>query len=105
MSQKRLLLLFIGGLIFLGVIIFGFNGYRRDWMMYPKFNIISWSFYLALLSVAVLGAAAAILRKETERAFDVRGQAKNLVMQMEMQEPGFHPSRSLSRSLHSGGYI
>lgn len=73
--------------------------------MYPKFNIVSWSFGSAVVGAAFLGLAAAILRREYLRAYDIRDQAKNLVMQMEMQEPGFHPSRSLSRSLHSGGYI
>lgn len=73
--------------------------------MYPKFNIISWAFYLALFAVIILAAATAILRREAQRAYDLRGQAKNLVMQMEMQEPGFHHSRSQSRSLGGGGYI
>lgn len=96
---------FLGVLILVGVIIFGFNAYRRDWLMYPKFNIISWSFGLAVVAATLLGAASAMLRREYLRAYDIRDQAKNLVMQMEMQEPGFHPSRSLSRSLHSQGYI
>lgn len=94
-----------GVLTFFGIVIFGFNAYRRDWLMYPKFNIISWSFVLAVIALTLLAAAAAILRREYLRAYDVRGQSKNLVMQMEMQEPGFHQSRSLSRSLHGGGYI
>lgn len=72
--------------------------------MYPKFNIISWAFYLAILSLAILAAATAVLRREAQHAYDIRGQAKNLVMQMEMQEPGFHHSRSHSRSI-GGGYI
>lgn len=92
-------------MIFLGTLIFGFNAYRRDWLMYPKFNIISWSFGLAVVAMVLLGSASALLRRESMRAYEIRDQAKNLVMQMEMQEPGFHPSRSLSRSLHSGGYI
>lgn len=92
-------------MIFLGIIIFGLNAYRRDWLMYPKFNIISWSFGLGVIAMALLGAASVMLRREAKRAYELRDQAKNLVMQMEMQEPGFHPSRSLSRSLHSGGYI
>lgn len=91
-------------LILLGVTLFGWNAYRRDWLMYPKFNIISWAFYLALFAVIVLAAATSILRREAQRAYDLRGQAKNLVMQMEMQEPGFHHSRSQSRSI-GGGYI
>lgn len=96
---------FVGVMIFLGLVIFGFNAYRRDWLMYPSFNIISWSFGFAVIAMALLGIASAMLRREAIRAYEIRDQAKNLVMQMEMQEPGFHPSRSLSRSLHSGGYI
>lgn len=95
-----------GGATFLGILIFGCNAYRRDWLMYPKFNIISWSFILAIIAILFLGAAAALLRREYLRAYEVRGHAENLVMQMEMHEPGFHQSaRSLSRSIHSGGYI
>lgn len=92
-------------LIFLGVLIFGVNAYRRDWLMYPSFNIISWSFAFAVVAMFLIGVSAALLRREAKKAYEIRDQAKNLVMQMEMQEPGFHPSRSLSRSLHSGGYI
>lgn len=91
--------------MFLGVLIFGVNAYRRDWLMYPRFNIISWSFAFAVVAMFIIGVAAALLRREAKKAYELRDQAKNLVMQMEMQEPGFHPSRSLSRSLHSGGYI
>lgn len=92
-------------LIFFGVLIFGVNAYRRDWLMYPSFNIISWSFAFAVIAMFIIGVAAALLRREARKSYEIRDQAKNLVMQMEMQEPGFHPSRSLSRSLHSGGYI
>lgn len=92
-------------LIFMGVLIFGVNAYRRDWLMYPSFNIISWSFAFAVVAMFLIGVSSALLRREAKKAYEIRDQAKNLVMQMEMQEPGFHPSRSLSRSLHSGGYI
>lgn len=99
--------IYSGCLTLLGLIIFYLNAYRRDWLMYPKFNIISWSFGLAVVAMILLGIASAILRREAKKSYEIRDQAKNLVMQMEMemQEPGFHPSRSLSRSLHSGGYI
>lgn len=92
--------------MFLGVVIFGSCAYRRDWLMYPKFNVLSWSYALAVVSFMVLGLASLILHKESKNAYEVRGEAKNLVMQMEMQEPGFHQSRhhhSQSRSLQ--GYI
>lgn len=105
LGAAELTVSFAGICTFLGITIFGFNAYRRDWLMYPKFNIISWSFWIAVVAVLIFGLAAAVLRREYMRAYDMRGQSKNLVMQMEMQEPGFHHSRSLSRSLHGGGYI
>jgi len=94
--------------MFLGVIVFGSCAYRRDWLMYPKFNVLSWSYALAVISFIVLGLGGLILHREAKNAFEIRGEAKNLVMQMEMQEPGFHQSRhhhsqSVSRSLQ--GYI
>jgi len=92
--------------MFLAVAIFGGCAYRRDWLMYPKFNVLGWSYALAVVAMFFLGFAAAILFRESKFAYDARGEQKNLVMQMEMQEPGYHPPRhhhSTSRSLH--GYI
>uniref|UniRef100_T1GK52 MARVEL domain-containing protein n=1 Tax=Megaselia scalaris TaxID=36166 RepID=T1GK52_MEGSC len=79
--------------MFLGVVIFGSCAYRRDWLMYPKFNVLSWSYALAVVSFMVLGLAALVLHRESKNAYEIRGEAKNLVMQMEMQEPGFQHSR------------
>lgn len=93
-----------GGSIFFAICIFGGNAYRRDWLMYPKFNVLSWSYSLAVIAFIILTLAALVLRKEAHRSYELRSEAKNLVMQMEMQEPNFQPSRSHSRSL-GGGYI
>lgn len=91
--------------MFLGICVFGGNAYRRDWLMYPKFNVLSWSYSLAVLACMFLGLAAVVLRKEAQKSYELRSEAKNLVMQMEMQEPGYQASsRSHSRSL-GGGYI
>ncbi|XP_062716947.1 uncharacterized protein LOC109415335 [Aedes albopictus] len=91
--------------MFLAVAIFGGNAYRRDWLMYPKFNVLSWSYALAVVSFMILALAALLLYKEAKKSYELRREAKNLVMQMQMQEPGYHPSHHTSRSLHSGGYI
>lgn len=92
--------------MFLAVAIFGGCAYRRDWLMYPKFNVLGWSYALAVVTFMLLALAAIIFRRESKEAYEMRGEQKNLVMQMEMQEPGYHPSRhhhhSQSRSL---GYI
>uniref|UniRef100_A0A182P775 Uncharacterized protein n=1 Tax=Anopheles epiroticus TaxID=199890 RepID=A0A182P775_9DIPT len=91
--------------MFLAVAVFGGNAYRRDWLMYPKFNVLSWSYELAVVSFMILGLAALLLYKESRKSYEMRREAKNLVMQMQMHEPGYHPSHHTSRSLHSGGYI
>ncbi|XP_050085503.1 uncharacterized protein LOC126571217 [Anopheles aquasalis] len=91
--------------MFLAVAIFGGNAYRRDWLMYPKFNVFSWSYELAVVSFIILGLASLLLYKESRRSYEMRREAKNLVMQMQMHEPGYNPSHHTSRSLHSGGYI
>ncbi|XP_013118424.1 uncharacterized protein LOC106095678 [Stomoxys calcitrans] len=92
--------------MFLAVCVFGGCAYRRDWLMYPKFNVLGWSYALAVVTFILLGLAALIFHREARQAYEIRGEQKNLVMQMEMQEPGYQADRhhhSTSRSLH--GYI
>lgn len=88
--------------LFLGVLIFGVNAYRRDWLMYPKFNIISWSYIFAVIAMAVLGLAGLILYKDARQAYERRRESKNLVHQMQLHETASLPS-SHSRGMH--GYI
>lgn len=91
--------------MFLAVCIFGACAYRRDWLLYPRFNVFGWSYALAVVTFMLLAVAALILHREARDAYEMRGEQKNLVMQMEMQEPGYQPPRhhhSTSRSLHSG---
>lgn len=94
-------------LMFLAVAVFGGCAYRREWLLYPKFNVFGWSYALAVVSFMFLTLAAYVLRRESITAYEMRGEQKNLVMQMEMQEPAFqqyrHHHGSQSRSLH--GYI
>lgn len=88
--------------LFFGVVIFGFNAYRRDWLMYPKFNIISWSFGFAVIAMVLLGLAGLVLYKDAKIAYERRRESKNLVQQMQMHETASIPS-SHSRGIH--GYI
>uniref|UniRef100_A0A0K8TQ20 Putative conserved plasma membrane protein n=1 Tax=Tabanus bromius TaxID=304241 RepID=A0A0K8TQ20_TABBR len=90
--------------LFLGVAIFGGCAYRRDWLMYPKFNCLSWAYALAVAAFMILGLTSYVLHREAVKSYEARSEAKNLVMQMEMQEPGNQPSsRNFSRS--PTGYI
>lgn len=88
--------------LFFGVLIFGFNAYRRDWLMYPKFNVISWSYAFAVVAMFFLGLAALILYVDSKKAYERRRESKNLVQQMQMHETASIPSTH-SRGIH--GYI
>jgi hypothetical protein len=89
--------------MFFGVLIFGCNAYRRDWLMYPKFNVLSWSYAFAVVSMMILGLAALLLYKESKMSYERRREAKNLVTQMQMHETGSIPSSHHRQGLH--GYI
>jgi hypothetical protein len=89
-------------LLFFGVLVFGINAYRRDWLMYPKFNVLSWSYAFAVVAMFFLGLAALILYKDSRKSYEHRRESKNLVHQMQMHDGASIPSTH-SRSMH--GYI
>lgn len=64
--------------------------------MYPKFNVLSWGFSLCVVSFMLFGLAGLILWKESKAAYERRREAKNLVAQMQMHEPGYNPGGSRS---------
>jgi hypothetical protein len=45
-------------LLFLAISIFGGECWRRDWLMYPNYNYLSWSYGLAVISMFFHGFAA-----------------------------------------------
>lgn len=47
---KYKFIFFSAVLILLTVCLFPYNCWRRDWLMYPIYNHLSWSFYIAILS-------------------------------------------------------
>lgn len=89
--NRTLILVILALLLFLASAIFGGNAYRRDWLMYPRFNELSWAYALCVVAFMILGMAALILWIEARRAYEERREAKNLVMQMQEQEPGYQP--------------
>ncbi|XP_077293834.1 claudin superfamily protein pickel [Arctopsyche grandis] len=72
--------------LFLAVAVFGGNCYRRDWLLYPSFNVLSWSYAFAVIAFMIFGMASLLLYLETKRSYQSRREAKNLVMQMQLQE-------------------
>lgn len=80
-------------MMFLAVAIFGGNCYRRDWLMYPSFNVLSWSYAFAVISFLIHALAALFFYVEAKKSYEMRREAKNLVMQMHEQK---HDSRGYS---------
>lgn len=71
--------------------------------MYPRFNVLSWGYSVAVVAFLILGAAALVLWAESQRAYDERREAKNLVQQM--QEPGFQSGLQTPAGRSVQGYI
>lgn len=68
--------------LFLGLIIFWTQSSRRDWLMYPNYNHVSWSYYFCLASFFMHLFASAILYKDARKSWDTREEKRNLVMEM-----------------------
>ncbi|KAJ8916187.1 hypothetical protein NQ315_016326 [Exocentrus adspersus] len=68
--------------MFFAVAIFGGSHTRRDWLMYPNFNFLSWAYGMACLSFFFHAFAAYCLYKEAKFSYERRRESKNLIMQM-----------------------
>ncbi|XP_023011976.1 claudin superfamily protein pickel [Leptinotarsa decemlineata] len=68
--------------MFLAIVIFAGSYERRDWLMYPNFNHLSWSYAMGVLSFFLHGLAAIFLYKEAQQSYERRRESKNLIMQM-----------------------
>ena len=51
----------------LQIVIFGASCWDRDWLLYPNYNYVSWSFAFALFSCACHICAALLMYKVGER--------------------------------------
>lgn len=95
--------------LFLSVAIFGGQCWRRDWMLYPNFNYLSWSYAFAVIAMFVGMAATAcfyfvranlssrsfgrtlldlitlwiIILQDAKRAMERKKESSNLVVQMQ----------------------
>lgn len=68
--------------MFLAVAVFGGSHFRRDWLMYPNFNYLSWGYGLAVISFFFHAFASVALYKEARLSYELRRESKNLIMQM-----------------------
>ncbi|XKL62641.1 hypothetical protein PGB90_002474 [Kerria lacca] len=68
--------------IFLMIIIFPLNCWRRDWLMYPRFNHLSWAYYSLFFSLFFHICGTRYLYEETRYSWNKRKENRSLVMQM-----------------------
>ncbi|XP_065568518.1 uncharacterized protein LOC136032227 [Artemia franciscana] len=79
------------GCMFLSVAVFGGQCWRRDWLLYPNYNYLSWSYGFAVISFFGFALSAYLLYQEHIDVKEQKKQEKNLVMQMQTQlGPGSH---------------
>jgi len=75
------------------VTVFGFCCWQRDWLLYPNYNYLSWSYVLAVASVPAHGVGAALLAADYRRAKEKKERNKALIKQMhppELDLPQYH---------------
>jgi len=72
----------VTGLICLSVIVFASSCWDREWLLYPNYNFLSYSYAMVCFSMLAHGASAFLLFHETRSAKERRDRNLALVMQM-----------------------
>jgi len=73
---------FTTALLFLTIALFGGKCWDRDWLMYPNFNYVSWSYAFACFSMVAHGVSSFFMYVEAKEARERREKNMALVMQM-----------------------
>ncbi len=79
------------------MVIFGFCCWDRDWLLYPNFNYLSWSYAFACAACLAHLCAGALMWRDYGRAKEKKDRNKALIMQMHP------PDLQLSSHYHIGG--
>jgi len=91
-------------LLFLAICIFGGLCWDRDWLLYPNYNYVSWSYALATFSALGHIIAAAFLFFECKQAKARKARNKALTMQM-FPQPGFGSNLYGMQGSTASGFI
>ena len=92
--------LFSAVLLFLSICIFGAECWDRDWLLYPNYNYVSWSYAFATFSTLGHIIASIFMYIDCTQAKERKERNKALIMQM--QAPAFSSIHG-SQSYHMGG--
>ncbi|XP_065219229.1 uncharacterized protein LOC135849662 [Planococcus citri] len=68
--------------LFMMIIIFPWNCWRRDWLLNPMFNHLSWAYYSLFFSLFFHAIGTNYLYKESRYSWDKRKENRSLIMQM-----------------------
>ena len=100
-KSLQIIFSFSAVLLFLSICIFGGACWDRDWLLYPNYNYVSWSYAFAVFST--LGHIIATLFMFVDCGKAKERKEKNKALILQMQPPGF---ASTTSSYHHGlGYI
>jgi len=99
---------FTASLLFLSVALFGSQCWNRDWLLYPNYNYVSWSYALALFACVSHIVATFFLSKDARSAKERKTKNKALLARIKpnlyMKTFSDFASRS-SRSNIGSGYL
>ncbi len=95
---------FTSVLIFLSVVIFGAECWSRDWLLYPNFNFVSYSYAMALFACLSFIVASLLFAKDSRASKERKAYNKELLMKLKpaMYRPALGSYASTLRS-HGGG--
>lgn len=100
--------IFSASLLFLSVALFGSQCWNRDWLLYPNYNYVSWSYALALFACVSHIVATFFLSKDARSAKERKTKNKALLARIKpnlyMKTFSDFASRS-SRSNIGSGYL
>lgn len=94
--SSQLMIFLSAVLLFLAVCIFGGECWNRDWLLYPNYNYVSWSYAFAVFSCLGHIIAAVFMYLDCRQAKERKEKNKALIMQM-------HGFTSTTSSYHMGG--
>lgn len=88
-------------LTFLSVCIFGAQCWDRDWLLYPNYNFLSYSYAVALFSCTAFIVASLLFAKDARAAKERKPFNKALLVKLNPKQYKSYPDYAIS--LRSGG--
>jgi len=90
-------------LMFLSLCIFGAQCWDRDWLLYPNYNFVSYSYAMALFSCIAFIVASLLFAKDAKAAKDRKPFNKTLLFKLKPNLYRSYPDYAISlRSAGSG---